>query len=345
VSSVVTQLWPLWLAVVVFLAAGGVTVVCSIRLVGLGDTLADRTGWGEALFGAVFFGLVTSLSGIVMTAATAAANLPQLAYSNAVGGIAVQTLAIVAADAAHRRVNLEYAAASELNLLFGCLLIVLLSTALLGSFSPELTVLGIHPVSPIMVAFYFGGLKLIQGREGPMWTAVVTRETRLDRPEEDDPFGTRSSKSLAGEFAAIAVVAVLGGWAVARAAESVVTMTGLSEGFVGGVLMGGVNALPETVTAITAVRRGALTLAVAAVIGGNSLDALNLVVGDVAFRGGSLFHAAGTDQLFLTTVALLMTAVLLGGLLLRQRLGWWRLGFDGVLLAVIYGGTVITLLY
>ena len=76
-------------------------MVCSIRLVGLGDTLADRTGWGEALFGAVFFGLVTSLSGIVMTAATAAANLPQLAYSNAVGGIAVQTLAIVAADAAH----------------------------------------------------------------------------------------------------------------------------------------------------------------------------------------------------------------------------------------------------
>ena len=65
----------------------------------------------------------------------------------------------------------ELAAASELNLLFGCLLIVLLSTALLGSFSPELTVLGIHPVSPIMVAFYFGGLKLIQGREGPMWTA------------------------------------------------------------------------------------------------------------------------------------------------------------------------------
>ncbi len=131
-----------------------------------------------------------------------------------------------------------------------------------------MTVLGIHPVSPIMVAFYFGGLKLIQGREGPMWTAVVTPETRLDRPEEDDPFGTWSSKSLAGEFAAIAVVAVLGGWAVARAAESVVTMTGLSEGFVGGVLIGGVNALPETVTAITAVRRGALTLAVAAVIGG-----------------------------------------------------------------------------
>ncbi len=344
-NNVVTQLWPLWLAVVVFLTAGAITVVCSIRLVSLGDTLADRTGWGEAFFGAVFFGLVTSLSGIAMTAVTAAADSPQLAYSNAVGGIAVQTLAIVAADAAYRRVNLEYAAASEQNLLFGCLLIVLLSTALLGSFSPEVTVFGVHPVSPIMVALYLGGLKLIHDREGPMWTAVITRETRLDRPEEFDPFGARSSKLLAAEFAALAIVVVIGGWGVARAAESVVEVTALSEGFVGAVLMGGINALPETVTAITAVRRGALTLAVAAVIGGNSLDALNLVVGDVAFRGGSLFHGAGEDQLFLTTAALLMTAVLLGGLLLRQRLGWLRLGFDGVLLAAIYGGVVITLLY
>ncbi|WP_262495928.1 hypothetical protein [Nonomuraea sp. SYSU D8015] len=31
---------------------------------------------------------------------------------------------------------------------------------------------------------------------------------------------------------------------------------------------------------------GAMTLAIAAVIGGNSLDALNLVVGDIAFRSG-----------------------------------------------------------
>ncbi|EID52952.1 Ca2+/Na+ antiporter [Saccharomonospora xinjiangensis XJ-54] len=339
------SLWPVWLAVVVFAVSGLGTVLSSVRLVGLGDTLADRSGWGEAFFGAVFFGLVTSLSGIVMTAVTAADDAPRLAYSNAVGGIAVQTLAIVAADAAYRRVNLEHAAASEQNLLFGCLLIVLLSTALLGSFSPDVTVLGVHPISPVLVALYLGGLRLIRTRGQPMWRAVTTRDTRLDRPDEQDAFASRSTASLVGEFTLIAAVVVIGGWAVARAAESLVTATGLSAGFVGGVLMGLVNAIPETVTAVTAVRRGALTLAIAAIIGGNSLDTLNLVVGDVAYRTGSLFHSATPDQLFLTTAALLMTAVLLGGLLLRQRGGWWRMGFDGVLLAVIYAGAVVTLLF
>lgn len=136
---------------------------------------------------------------------------------------------------------------------------------------------------------------------------------------------------------------VVGGWAVARAGQSLVVATGLSAGFVGGVLMGAVNALPEAVTAIAAVRRGALTLAVAAIIGGNSLDALNLVVGDAAYRGGSLYHAAGPDQLFLTTPSLLMTAVLLGGLPVRQRRGWLRLGFDGVVVAAVYLAAVVVL--
>ncbi|MFI7611311.1 hypothetical protein ACIBP6_08850 [Nonomuraea terrae] len=143
----------------------------------------------------------------------------------------------------------------------------------------------------------------------------------------------------------MALLVVAGGWAVAGAAQDMVVLTGLSAGVVGAIFMGVVNALPESITAVAAVRRGAVTLAIAAVIGGNSLDALNLVVGDIAFRGGSLFHAARADQLFLTTAALLMTAVLLGGMLVRQRRAWARVGFEGVLLAVLYVSTVVILAF
>ncbi|RBL79187.1 cation transporter, partial [Streptomyces cavourensis] len=80
-------------------------------------------------------------------------------------------------------------------------------------------------------------------------------------------------------------------------------------------------------------------------VGGNCLDALNLVVGDIAYRGGSLFHAAGQDELFLTSGALVMTAVLLGGLLVRQQRGWLKIGFDGILLIAIYASTVVVLAF
>ncbi|GLY25681.1 cation transporter [Micromonospora sp. NBRC 101691] len=329
--------WPLPWSVGVFVAAGAITVAGSIRLAGLGDALADRTGWGEALFGVVFFGVVTGLSGIVMTIVAAGSGEAGLAYGNAVGGIAAQTTAVAVADAFHRRANLEHAAASLSNLLSGTLLIALLALALLASYTPEATVAGVHPMSGVLVAAYLGGLMLIR-RAGaqPMWQAIATDETRPDIPHTDSPLNQRPLPWLWTQFAIVGATVAGGGWLVAHAAESLVEVTGLTTGFVGGVLMGIVNALPETVTAIAAVRRGAVTLAIAAVIGGNLLDVLTLVAGDVAYRHGSIYHTAGSDELLATTTSLFMTATLLGGLLIRQTCGWGRLGFEGVLLLASY---------
>lgn len=343
--DVFTGTWPLGWSAASIVLAGGLTVVCGVRLAGLGDVLADRTGWGEALFGAVLFGLITSLSGIVMTAVSAADSQPQLAYSNAVGGIAAQTLAVVAADAFHRRANLEHASASLQNLLFGCLLAGLLGLALMASFSPDITVAGVHPASPVLVLFYLGGLHLIHTSTEPMWRAVRTQETVTDVPHEQGQHTQRTSVRLWTEFLSIAGVVVIGGWAVTRAAEGIIASTQLKAGFVGAAIMGIINALPEAVTAIAAVRRGAITLAIAAIIGGNSLDVLNLAIGDVAYRDGSLYHAASPDELFLTSGALVMTTVVLGGLLVRQKRGWLRLGFDGTLLVGLYSATMITLAF
>jgi cation:H+ antiporter len=333
--------WTVPLALTVFAVAGAVTVLGSVRLAGLGDDLADHTGWGEALFGAVFFGLVTSLSGIVMTVAAAGADRPELAYSNAVGGIVAQTLAVAVADAFYRRANLEHAAASLPNVLFGCLLVFLLALALMASFMPDVDVLAVHPVSIVMVAGYLGGLGLVRAQsEEPMWEAVETSETVVDTVDHASSRAPTSGRSLWTQFVLIGAVVAAGGWSIAGAAGHLVDATGLAAGFVGTVMMGLVNALPEAVTAIAAVRRGATTLAVAAVLGGNCLDALNLVAGDLAFRGGSLFHAVGRDQLFTTAAGLLMTTVLIAGLLVRQPRGLGRIGFEGVALLLAYAAIV-----
>ncbi|MFB6398099.1 sodium:calcium antiporter [Polymorphospora lycopeni] len=339
-----TMPWPLPWTIGVFVVAGAVTVAGSVRLALLGDTLADRTGWGEALFGVVFFGIVTGLSGIVMSVVAATSGEPDLAYSNAVGGIAAQTTAVAVADAFHRRANLEHAAASLANLLSGCLLMAMLALALLASYVPQASVAGIHPMSAVLVAAYVGGLILIrQAGVQPMWQATVTTETRPDVPRSHDALNRRPAARLWTQFTVVGLLVAAGGWLVTLAAESLVEITGLSAGFVGGVLMGIVNALPETVTAITAVRNGAVTLAIAAVLGGNILDVLTLVAGDLAYQQGSLYHTAGSEELLATTTSLFMTATLLGGLLIRQTCGWGRLGFEGILLLASYAAMTIIL--
>jgi cation:H+ antiporter len=105
---------------------------------------------------------------------------------------------------------------------------------------------------------------------------------------------------------------------------------------VGAILMGIVNAIPETVTSIAAVRRGALTLAMAGILGGNAFDVLNRAVADVAYRRGSLYHPAQRDDPFLVSVSALLTLIILGGMLRRQRRGPATIGLEGWLVLIAY---------
>ena len=72
------------------------------------------------------------------------------------------------------------------------------------------------------------------------------------------------------------------------------------------------------------------------IIGGNTFDTLFIVIADVSFRNGSLHHAIETDDLFWLGTRLLMTAVLLAGLILRQRQEPGRIGIESVAMLAIY---------
>ena len=115
-----------------------------------------------------------------------------------------------------------------------------------------------------------------------------------------------------------------------------------SETLVGVLATALVTSLPELVTTVAAVRRGALQLAVGGIIGGNTFDTLFLMASDIAYREGSIYHAVGMADFFWIAIALLMISVLLGGLILRQRQGPARIGSESVLLLMIYGGAVLS---
>ena len=337
--------WPLSISLGVFAMAALMTVLGGVRLARSGDVLADRTHLGEALFGAVFFGGMISLSGIVMTATAAFDGYPRLGFSNAIGGIAAQTAALGAADLAYRRANLEHAAASLSNMLFAVVLIALLALALLVGHIADVTVLGIHPGSVLLIVAYLVGLATVrQVQADPLWVPKRTGETVADEPEEDAAQG-RSTRSLWLEFVGLGLLVSAAGWAVTEAAQGIIEHTGFDESVVGTVLMGATNAMPETITSIAAVRRGALTLAVGSVLGGNSFDVLNLVVGDIAYRGGSLYHAAGLDEAFITLVTIFMTTLLLGGMIRRERQGPAGIGWESVLLLVTYVAMIILIIW
>jgi cation:H+ antiporter len=132
--------------------------------------------------------------------------------------------------------------------------------------------------------------------------------------------------------------------ALAVSGESIVAQTGLSEAAVGVVLTGVGSSLAELVVSISAVRSGALTLAVANVIGGNTFDTLLVGVADVVYRDGSIYAAVGQESALVAAVALVATAVVTLGLLRRERHGVGNIGVESVVVLILYGATVLLVL-
>ncbi|MEA2117048.1 hypothetical protein [Halovibrio sp. HP20-50] len=96
------------------------------------------------------------------------------------------------------------------------------------------------------------------------------------------------------------------------------------------------TSLPELVTTVAAVRRGALTLAVTGIIGGNAFDTLFAGAADVAYRGGSIYHAIPSHVLLWVAISTLMTAALMLGLLQRQEQGPGSIGFESTVIIGLY---------
>ena len=321
-----------------FIVAAFVIAIVGTKMTKIADRLADKTGLGEAVVGALFLGGSTSLPGIVTSITTAADGYAELSISNALGGIAAQTAFLGLADIVYPKANLEHAAASAANLSQGTLLITLLALPLIAIAIPQVTVWHIHPVSFLIPIAYIFGLRLISSaRETPMWSPRKTKETFLD--EADSEENSRSGlTSLWMRFGFYALTIGVAGYVVAESGVAIAESTGISQSVVGGLFTAVSTSLPELVTSIAAVKQGALTLAVGDIIGGNSFDVLFIAFADFAYRQGSIYLGLTQSQSFIIALTILMTGILLLGLLRREKHGIGNIGFESFLILVIYIG-------
>ena len=335
---------PLWGEALVFVAATVVIGFAGTRMARIADRIADRTGLGEAVTGGVFLGLITALPGLAASVVAALQGHPSLAISNAMGGIAIQTVALAVADVAYRDANLEHAAASATNLMQTLALLLLLTLPLTGLAGPDVTWGPVHPTTLVLFAAAAGAFWIVyRTKEEPMW---YPRQTARTVPDVPAPENRRASLGrLAAGLGLGAVATAAAGAAVAESAENLVALTGMPEAVVGGLFMALATSTPEIVTSVAAVREGALTLAVGDIVGGNFFDVLFVAAADVAYVRGSLYHGPGVGdrEVFLTALTILLNVVLLGGLLHRQELGPARIGFEGVAMLGLYAAGFLVL--
>lgn len=323
-------------------------ISCILILIGgygltkVADTLADRLHLGEAFMGGIIVGATTSLADTMVTLTASWDGYPQLAISNAIGGIAVQTTFIVFADFAYKKANLEHAAASLPNLFQAVLLVMLLLLPLAAHSTPQVSFWEIHPITPLLFLIYYYCSKLGQNLyKTPTWFPTKTKLTMQDIPDEKNRKAKLSTLWI--KFLFFAALVGSGGYLIANSAEVLIQETGLSEAVVGGIFTAVATSLPELVVSVVAVRHGALTLAVGNIIGGNVFDVLQIPLADLVYRGESIYHRIGQEEVYLLILTSLLTITLIMGLIRREAKGWGNVGLEGLTILCLYLGGMFIL--
>ncbi|MER0238301.1 sodium:calcium antiporter [Fulvimarina sp. MAC8] len=330
--------------IILFFASAAAIGYAGVKLSTIADELADRTGMGEVVAGALFVGVSTSLPGAITSVSTAYQGFPELAIGNALGGLTAQTLFIAVADLFYRRANLEHAAATPVALAQGILLNALLCMALIGSVTTGLSVFGTHPISILLPITYIGGLLLLrQVRAEDMWFAKQTDETREEESDASESYDKRSDKKLWLLFLLYAGITAVAGYAIGEASIALVEVTGVSQTLFGTTFTAIANSLPELVTAIAAVRIGAVGLAVGDIIGGNAFEVLFLSAADFV-SDESIYKSATDDDQATALFAMLMVTLILLGMMKREKRGFLNIGFESTGVFLLYGLSVLVLL-
>jgi cation:H+ antiporter len=164
--------WPLWALAVTFVAASAAIWVSGISLSDQTDVLSTRLHLGSALGGLILLAIATNLPEIAIVASASLAGNLGLAVGNILGGIAIQTVVLVALDAfgVAGRQPLTYRAASLVLVLEAALVVAVLAIVIAGTQLPKtLIALRVTPAALLILLVWVAGLLLLQraGRSLP----------------------------------------------------------------------------------------------------------------------------------------------------------------------------------
>jgi len=125
--------------------------------------------------------------------------------------------------------------------------------------------------------------------------------------------------------------------------EGIAEITGLGQTFVGNIFIAISTSLPEVVISISAVKMGAIDLAVGTLFGSNIFNIFILAVDDMLFVKGPILSFVNTVHIISALSAILMTAIAIIGLTYRAEKKTLLLAWDSIGILLVYIANIMLL--
>ena len=303
------------------------------KLARYGDIIAEKTGLGRIWIGLVLLAFITSMPELITgVSSVALVGAPDLGLGTLLGSCVFNLSILAVLDVLHRhgpvlnQASLKHVASAGI----GILLIGIAAAGIVaGESVPWLTLGWVGVPSIIIFVLYFLGVwRLIPSRRG---------QDAAPSPDTSPQYQETSLRTVWPRFALAAATVIGAGIWVSYIGNEIATVTGWDTTFVGSLFLAITTSMPELVVAITALRLGAIDMAVADILGANMLDISYIFILDLFHNEGPLLSAASHAHLTTAAVLASMSLVVLLALRFRQkRKTFIVISWYGVLLVALY---------
>ncbi|HEY9098111.1 MAG TPA: sodium:calcium antiporter [Thiobacillus sp.] len=319
------DMFTIWLSL---LACLTIIAFAGWRLSRYGDILAEKTGLSASWIGLILLATATSLPELATgISAVTAARAPDIAAGDVLGSTVFNLLILVVLDAFYRRESLYTRAAQGhiLSAALGALLIGISGFSLLldqAGFSPSLRHVGLY--SPLIVIVYVAAMRAVFQYERR--TMAEFTEAAVARY----PDITTRQAWMGYAVAASAIVAA-GSW-LPFVAKALAVQMGWEQSFVGTLLVAAITSAPEAAVTLSALRIGAVDMAIANLLGSNLFNIAILAIDDLFYAPGPLLAAINPSHAITALTAVMMSALVIVGLIYRPKgrdvvgLSWISIG-------------------
>ena len=318
-----------------------------IKLSNTADILATRFNLGEALGGLILLAIVTNLPEIAITVSAAIQNNLELAIGNILGGIAIQTVVLVALDVfgLGRKDPLTYRTASLMLVLEGIMVITVLTLVVVGNqLSPSVIFLGVSPIDAVIVLVWLVGIYMIgKARTDLPWHKLGKL---LDSQEEERGHSKKKKYDSAIKkgtsiqtviliFAICSLITLVAGVGLEVSGDAIAKQIGMTGVLFGATVLAAATALPEVSTGLASMKLKDYQMAISDIFGGNAFLPVLFMVATV-LSGKSVLPQAHKTDIYLTGLGILLTIIYICGLIFRPRKQLFWMGVDSFLVLIVY---------
>ncbi len=303
------------------------------RLSRYGDVIAEKTGLSRTWVGMILLATVTSLPELATgVSAITIANTPNIALGDALGSCVFNLLILVILDFLYRKESL-YTRASQGHILaagFGIILISFVGfNLLLGENVENLAIGHIGLYTPVIFILYIVAMRTVFLYEKQQMAAYA-EQTTLRYPDI-------TLQQAVSRYTLAALIVVGAGIWLPFIGTEMANIMGWNNTFVGTLFIAFATSVPELVVTLSALRIGALDMAIGNLLGSNLFDVLIIAIDDVLFLKGPILSQVSQHHAVSAVSAVMMTGVAIVGLLYRPTTRIIKtVGWASLLLFLIY---------